>query len=294
MESESGYVPEMADISQEYLELWDKHNQTPVLPETWDAVIELAKKEEDNSTAEKGIYGKVPLNSLLELADKVRSEGDPEKRYELLIEKTQSGELWFDQLDGLRSELSLQTISDKIGLRHWQSGLDLGTGNGSLTHNLETNVDRLVGIDRVAFFTKLSQERKTGAEQYATADVLNLPFADESFEFAASLGLLGSFDREQASQYVKEVARVLIPHGSYFEAFLAPPKDGSLHSEQRRSLANAKGILADLIVDEVSGRGQKESLGFSGLIDIFRDNGFAYSMTMNEDRSAGVLEFKKL
>lgn len=294
MESESSFVPEMADISHEYLELWDQHNQTPVSPETWDAVVDLAKKEEDNPTAEKGIYGNVPLNSLLELADKVRSEGDPVRRYELLIEKTPTGELWFDQLDGLRSELSLQTISDKIGLRHWQSGLDLGTGNGSLTHNLETNVDRLVGIDRVALFTQLAQERRVGTEQYATADALNLPFADGSFEFAASLGLLGSFDREQANQYVKEIARVLKPQGSYFEAFLNPPADGGLHSEQRRSLANTKGILADLIVDQVSGRGQKESLGFSELTTIFRDNGLVYSMTMNEDRSAGVLEFKKL
>lgn len=293
MESESGFVPEMTDISQEYLELWDRHNQTPVSPETWDAVIELAKKEEDSPTAEKGIYGNVPLNSLLELADKVRAEGDPVKRYELLTEKTPTGELWFDCLDGLRSELSLQTISDKIGLRHWQSGLDLGTGNGSLTHNLETNVDRLVGVDRVEVFTRLAQQRKVGSEQYATADALNLSFTDGSFEFAASLGLLGSFDREQANQYVKELARVLKPQGSYFEALLYPPADGSLHSEQRRSLASAKGILADLIVDQVSGRGQKESLSFKELTDIFRDNGFVHSMTMNEDRTAGVLEFKK-
>ena len=53
-----------------------------------------------------------------------------------------------------------------------------------------------------------------------------------------------------------------------------------VYSEQRRRLANAKGILADLIVDEVSGR--EGEFKFQRVDHYFRDNGFVYSMAMNE------------
>ncbi len=289
------FVPETTQIPPEYIELWDKHNRVPVEEDTWNEVIDLARKEERTEISGRGIYGQIPLDNLLSLAEKVRSEPDPVERYRLLAKESPTGQIWFEVLDGLRSDLAIDAMDRKVGERNWDNGLDIGTGCGVLSEKIEGYCNRLVAVDRADFLLKLGKMKAFGGEEFITGEALHLPFSNQSFDLVVSSGLTASFDKDQLEDFVSELARVIRPQGSYLEATQMPPESGDLHPEHRRSLANAKGILADMIVDETSGKSKiGDHLKLTDYVSTFQSKGFSFEYSFDQDKNALVLEFVKV
>ena len=286
---------EKSSIPQKYIELWERHAQSPVPDSLWEEVISLAGKEERNGKGEKGIYGQVPLGSLLSLAEKARNEKDPLARYKLLTEIGPTGEIWFNILDGLSSPPTIRALSEYLGKRPEEKGLELGTGTGNLSQVLEGCCQSLTSLDQADYLLKIARQNAEGRGNYVQAKAFDLPFKDDSFDFAVSSGLTSSFTKRQLRLFAKELYRVLKDDSSYIDAFLYTPEDPYKHFE--KSLESAKGILADMIVDEITGSAQISSRdqidGLREFLDIFQGQGFDYRLTNDEERGVFILELFK-
>ncbi len=289
---EVDFIPKVNDIPSVYLELWKKHGQYPVDNEVWDQVIDMAKKEENTEIGKRGIYGKILLDSLLDLSEKVRLESDNLKRYKLLTKKSPNEKIWFEVLSGLHKvDIESDYLIKKIGERHWENALDLGTGTGDIIRKIEPYCNHLTGVDQIPSLIQIAREQKVGKEKFKIGNVLKLPFRDNNFDLAVSAGLVWSLNRNQLEKYVSELTRVLKPSGSYFQSALLRPNE-DLDIFELKSLANAKGILADLIVDKASGRAdKKELISYKDLGEVFRNKGFTIKNFENQDGTAKVFEF---
>lgn len=290
------FVPEMPQIPNKYIHLWSRHNRSPVPNSLWGEVTALAKREENTDRAKRGIYGQVPLESLLDLAKRVRTEKDPVARYRLMTEVSPTGKIWFDTLVGLSSAPTIEVLAEQIGRKHWDRGLDVGVGTGNLSVALKPYCNTLVSLDQTDFLLRIAKQRLSDRGDFVQADALALPFSKAAFDIVASTGLTPSLTKNQLKQFALQVHRILKPGANFFDAAILPEGE-NIHRHDRPSLANAKGILADLIVDAVSGKGR---LTQSELVSDYRDYiftiaeaGFRAKFTEDAPRAIAVLEYTK-
>lgn len=292
------YIPQTATIPQRYIELWDKHNERPISEGIWDEVITLAKQEESTPRARQGVYGEISLEDLIELGERVRNEKDPTKKYKIVTEIGPNDKIWFDILLGFSSQDSINAIAKKLNRAQafWKdkNALEIGTGTGNLTGKIRRTFKRLVSVDQAKFMLDIARERVgiIGVQ----ASTSSLAFKDESFDLAVSTGLTNSLSKHELYQFAGNLNRVLKEGGKYYDSFQYHPSKRELHISTRKMLANAKGILADLIVDEVSGSARKTEppVGMQQFIKIFESSGFHFFPREDKGRSVLILEFTKL
>lgn len=279
MNKEREHIPRQSEISSQYLDLWERHDEHPLEPRLWDEVSDLVEREEGSPLSMRGPYSDIPADELIRLADRVRAENDPLKKYEIVASKGPNDEIWFDILKGFSSDEIAEGVADVLSRRHWQNGLDLGTGTGRLADKVRPYCNQLVGLDRVK--PMLEANEATLAVQ---ADAAKLPFADNSFDLVMSMGLAGSLDTEQSKKFYQEISRVLEPNGLYIDAFYYSGDD-ELHSEIREVLVNAKGILADMIVDQVSGKAELESANYGEIVATLAEENLQIEYHHDKKRS---------
>lgn len=298
-ESLDTYVPSNEDISDQYRRLWEAHNERPVQPELWAKVIALAQKEEATPVAKRGAYGDMPLSSLLKLHSDIGQAKSPTDSYSLLARPSPAGDIWFDRLLGLSAPEVIAAVKKHIDrYDKWQTGLDLGTGTGLLARAIATNCQRVVTMDQNRLLLQIAKLRNSSDPgiSHAQADVMNLPLDTNSIDLAVSSGLTGSFTPLELGMFSHEVFRVLKAGGHYIQAYPMPPGKDQLHVLERRSLANAKGILADMIVDIVNDTSQKrpdQLVDFRGFLDAFTSQGFSTNHKVFPEFGAVVFDFTK-
>jgi SAM-dependent methyltransferase len=109
--------------------------------------------------------------------------------------------------------------------------LDLGCGEGRLTPDLRGLGHRVVGVDVAP--TMVAAARKADPDgQYLQADVAALPFEDSFADLAIAFMTL--MDTDDMPGAVREIGRVLAPHGRFVAAIVHPinsagtfePRDG--------------------------------------------------------------------
>ena len=290
---DSEYTPEMSEIPEEYIELWDCLNVTD---DIWNRTIELAREEEGSGKEKRGLYHDIPLEDLVELGEKVRAEPDPREKYRLLTEVAPNGKIWFDVLAGLTTEEIVQSLDQVIGQEKWGRGLDIGAGTGKLTEPIEKHCDQFVALDQADFLLSYAKA-KTQNTNLIAATALRLPFKRETFDLVTSTGLTSAFTVSDATIFADQLMRILSTGGSYFEGFLQRPGAGKeYHPSERRNMANAKGVLADLIVGQSSGKAavpEKQRLTGNKLVDIFKRAGFTPRLHEDEERGVIMVEFAK-
>lgn len=281
-------------VPPEYLRLWAEHNQRPVTDSTWKQVIALAQKEEGEGVTQQGIYGNVALDDLLNLADQIRSEKDPIKRYLSLAQPGPNGKIWFDILVGLSNAETIEALRRTLSKRHWNWGLELGAGTGNLSRAINQFIQNPVLLDQANSLLQIARSRLEDKTRFFSADAMIFPFPNNKFDLAVSHGLTSSFNRTQLNDFSSEVARVLQPGGSYFDSFVTPQEGMGLLEQQ--SLVNAKGILADLIVDAASGSAgikPEELVGAQEFMNIFRSRGLSLGFHNYPRLHSLVIEFTK-
>jgi ubiquinone/menaquinone biosynthesis C-methylase UbiE len=96
-------------------------------------------------------------------------------------------------------------------------GLDLGCGNGLTGTALikSTGIQALHGIDRSNYFIAYSEYAS-----YVLGDVRSLPYADNTFDFVISLGVIDHVD--ELNTVLSEACRVLRPGGHLTFAIQTP------------------------------------------------------------------------
>lgn len=294
------YIPTTSEIPQRYIELWDRHNERPIKQEIWDEVIEFAKEEERTHKANRGAYGDIPLEDLIDLGNRVRQVPDSSKRYEMVTEIGPNGKMWFDILLGFSSQDSIGAIAKLINRAQpfWKNttALEIGTGTGNLTMKISRAFKRLISIDQARFMLEIARNRKGIFANSIQGEATRLPLKDESFGLAVSTGLTQSLTRSGLYQFAGDLYRILEPGGQYLDSVLYHPSERELHISTRKSLANAKGILADMIVDEVSGSARKTEppVSMQKFVNIFESSGFHFFPQQDRGRSILMLEFTKV
>jgi ubiquinone/menaquinone biosynthesis C-methylase UbiE len=104
--------------------------------------------------------------------------------------------------------------------------LDVGSGRGLFAKQLAEAGYKVIGIDfEKNIVAKANSEIKNwnleGKLKFLEADVLDIPFADASFDGICDFGLLENLYPEDWAKYAEEITRVLKPGGFYLNASLS-------------------------------------------------------------------------
>ena len=104
--------------------------------------------------------------------------------------------------------------------------LDVGSGRGLFAKQLTEAGYKVIGIDfEKNIVEKTNAEIKNwgleGKLKFVEADVLDIPFADESFDGICDFGLLENLYPEDWAKYAEELHRVLKPGGFYLNVSLS-------------------------------------------------------------------------
>jgi len=104
--------------------------------------------------------------------------------------------------------------------------LDVGSGRGLFAKKLAESGFKVIGIDfEKNIIEKTNSEIKNwgleGKLKFVEADVLDIPFADASFDGVCDFGLLENLYAEDWEQYSSEITRVLKPGGFYFNVSIS-------------------------------------------------------------------------
>lgn len=104
--------------------------------------------------------------------------------------------------------------------------LDVGSGRGLFAKQLAEAGYRVIGIDfEKNIVEKANSEIENwglkGKLKFMEADVLDIPFADASFDGICDFGLLENLYPEDWAKYAEEINRVLKPGGFYLNTSLS-------------------------------------------------------------------------
>lgn len=104
--------------------------------------------------------------------------------------------------------------------------LDVGSGRGLVAKRMVEAGYRVIGIDFEGNIVKKTNENikhwgMEGKLKFVEADVLDIPFTDNSFDGICDFGLLENLYQEDWAQYASEIARVLKPGGFYLNVSLS-------------------------------------------------------------------------
>ncbi len=127
---------------------------------------------------------------------------------------------YYDETRGYPDGLA-PTIASEIAVAGRCKGdellLEIGVGTGRVALPVAEHVRRVVGVDLAeSMLRKLVAKRANRSVDAVRADLLQLPFADDHFDVALSLHVLHLVADWQAA--LRELARVMSPHGLYVQA----------------------------------------------------------------------------
>ncbi len=135
------------------------------------------------------------------------------------------GRLWNDNAEAwtklaragydiYRDYLNTPAFLEMLPLVAGLSGLDIGCGEGYNTRLVARRGARMTAIDIAEKFTELAREaeaREPLGIHYQVASAVNLPFANESFDFATAF--MSMMDIPENDKALAEAFRVLKPGG---------------------------------------------------------------------------------
>lgn len=136
--------------------------------------------------------------------------------------------------DGFNTPAFMELLPDVEG----RNGLDIGCGEGANTRLVAKRGASLQAVDIAATFIEAAQAEETERPlgiTYQVASASQLPFPDQSFDFATSFMCL--MDMPDPATALKEAYRVIRP-GGFLQFNITHPCYATPH---RRNLRNAEG-----------------------------------------------------
>ena len=140
---------------------------------------------------------------------------DPQNWNEYWDQKSAKTSAVYDLVAALYRNAVIKRQLEKTIRREFEPGsrlLHAGCGGGPVDVNLHERA-RITAVDISPSALDLYRRSNPGAEEVRHADILNLPFANETFDGAYNLGVVEHFDREQLRRALSELRRVLKPKG---------------------------------------------------------------------------------
>jgi ubiquinone/menaquinone biosynthesis C-methylase UbiE len=158
-----------------------------------------------------------------------------EEKIRLFDEWPERYDRWFaTPIGSLVRRYELELIMDLLRPERDDAVLDAGCGTGVFTMDILASGSRVVGLDISLPMLKQAEKKLKGLPfEIVLANMLNLPFPEDSFDKAVSLAALEFI--EEAKQAVAELFRVTKKGGTIVVATL-----NSLSSWASRRIAEAK------------------------------------------------------
>ncbi|OGV90606.1 hypothetical protein A3A66_00080 [Microgenomates group bacterium RIFCSPLOWO2_01_FULL_46_13] len=290
----------MAEVGSElpqeqavYLSFAKQITENPFEDDLLPALVELAQTE-DNSGMRRNYYDNVPLAELVSVAQKLQEAKTSEERYRLLSERSSIGASWYDVILGRTNSKLMSGIEELVKVRRWGRALDVGTGTGESMKALERQVNKVVGVDQLAFLLGLAKEKKEETTDLVAAQAELLPFAKESFDLVSSNGLTFYLDDGQLKAFGRQVARVLKPAGVYVEAFPAPFEGKVVPDFEKELVTSAKGLLVLLMDRRLTQPYRQEVDWFDQWKKAFTNAGLGViDIHRMDEKGIVVVEFRK-
>lgn len=242
--------------------------------------------QEDTAAAD------IPAEALIAYAELVRNT-DPSERYKLTVATAPNGQNWFDVLRTF-SSLHLERAKREVLLKICSSGyrfgraLDMGTGTGKSMDILDSIAERVVGLDRNAAMLAEAAKYKAPDTELVQASAEAPPFAAGSFDLITSSGLDCALDKTSAECFYSELARLLSPNGIYIDSYYRTNEEGYAGRELEDIQRTSKAMLADMIVDSVSGKLKiTERLTFEEEMELVKQTGLKTVLLEIADQGLG-------
>lgn len=258
----------------------------PEDPAVWAEAYARARQEEADGEPEFSEYASIPADALIELAEKVRQEPDFRNRYALVAGPAPDGRIWFDALTGFSRPDSQLALASHLDLEYeargelFTKGVDLGAGTGNTTRVLAEFCYEAVGVDASPALLEVAARRPDDGRNlhvdYLEADVMELPFEDESVDVVTNTALLGALEAETTRRMMTEAMRILRPGGIIVNTATYPASEDSPHPLERQITLSWKNTLADMVMDAISGGRQVgERMSGDDLVAYARELGFS-------------------
>ncbi len=238
--------------------LLDEFEERPTDSQLWQAAYEWVRAEGDHPE-QASIAADISADELITMADTVRNTPQAE-RYNLMAQRASNGKYWFDVIEGFSSSkvregqgnVIRSWVNNSDNPSHFYNALDVGTGVGKSLAILEGSANNVVGLERNPELLKIAKERAGAHTGLVQGSAEQLPFDDASFDLISSQGLRAALDKQATKNFLRELARVLVPGGIYIEGHYLHNEDG-LHPEMARFIETSKAMLSDMIGDSTSG-----------------------------------------
>ncbi len=135
--------------------------------------------------------------------------------------------------------------------------LDAGCGTGGMAARLRP-YGQVVGVDLAPFAVSICRQER-GLRETAVASITDLPFADESFDYAVSLDVISDAGTGNDALAVAELARVLRPGGRVClnlpaYRWLAGEHDIAVETKRRYTKGEVRDLLTagGFVIERVS------------------------------------------
>lgn len=260
----------------------------------WDQAIMLARDEEKIGRTVSS-YPDIQVDEIVALGERMQKLHSIEEKYQILMEKTNSGKLWYDILLGDGNKILFvpveRAVRKKFKKTHtkWGKAADIGMGTGNTMRSIAPYCEEVYGVDLASF--ALRSAKDLGLPDNASlvqGPANHLPFKSKSLDLIVSNGLIYYLSPEETSEFVQELARVLKRGGKFFESNIIREEDELVPKILADNVGNAKNALIDLVGKLANGGGHPDSLGMVDFNEILLQNGFSLT-TFHRDSSNRIL-----
>jgi len=294
-ESDLSVLPER-DV---YTKLIGAIEQDPHSDEVWGDVVRLAKAEEESGVARGGFYARVPLPELIAVGERLRAASTMKEKYQTLVQKCSTGDLWYDIILGHVNDKNLAPLAEAVSIRDgWDCGLDVGSGTGNSLRKIAPYCSTIVGLDELDFLLEASRKHKEFPQnaklEVGNATELPSKFRREAFDLVISNGLTSYLTKEEMKKFISGLARVVKKHGSYFEPFVMKEPEELLPATEGEYLTSAKGVLTCLLDRLVSRVDKPSDMDFKEMATCFRLYGFDVIPNRPNEEGICVVQFRKM
>lgn len=268
--------------------------------ELWSEAVELARSEEKAGGA-PSLYPDLGVEEIVNFGEKLQQMNSIEEKYRLMMEETQSGELWYNVLlgdDNMRLFSQVESIVEgeyhRTG-KKWGKAIDIGTGIGNTLRAISPFCEQIVGVDFAQFALQVAQRSSLPENaSLVLGKAEELPIADHSADLVVSNGLLYYLSPTETHDFVSELSRILKVGGKFYHS--APLRDDGeiVPKVFQDTLESAKNALINVLDSIANGGGNPNSLGLFELHKLLLENEFELTLHDQDSENKFLLEYTRI
>lgn len=259
----------------------------------WEKTVKLAREEKERGFLDQK-YNDIDVEEVVSFGEKIIKADSIPGKYRLMVEKTESGKLWYEVLLGDSNMKMFNPVVEVLKKDYkkthlkWPKAADIGTGIGNTLSSISPFCEKVYGVDLAFFALDTAKENnlpENASLVNASAD--KLPFNDKSLDLIVSNGLIFYLSPSETLRFVREVFRTLRIGGVFYHSTLLKNKNEDTMSY--------KEALIDLLGRLANNDGHPNSLGLLQFTKALIKNGFMMNnYRINKKGNWAFYEYRRM